>query len=85
MPNKVVMDGTAEGYLTIFWDLFIVISCAPKHLKCEYHRYWNTTGSQIDVSHDYVRRVRKSLNLSFFGIYSALKLFLEASTSVLDK
>ena len=27
------IDNTAKGGLTIFWELFTVIPCAPKHLK----------------------------------------------------
>ena len=29
-----IMDKTANGGLIIFWELYTVILCAPKHLKC---------------------------------------------------
>ena len=43
------MDHTAKGGLTIFWELFTVIPCSPKHLKRYCHRYLKTFVSQIET------------------------------------
>ena len=42
------MDDTAKGGLTQFLELFIVIPCAPKDFKRQYHCYLKTTGSEIE-------------------------------------
>ena len=41
------MDDTAKGGLTRFWELFIVIPCAPKDFKHSYHCHLKTIGSEI--------------------------------------
>ena len=42
------VDDTAEGGLTIFWELFTVIPFAPRNLKRRYHRYFKTFESEIE-------------------------------------
>ena len=43
-----IIDDTAKGGLTIFWELFTVM-CVPKHLKRKYHHYLKTFGSNIET------------------------------------
>ena len=43
------LDDTIKRSLTIFWELFIAILCAPKHLIRYYHSYLKTFGSQIQT------------------------------------
>ena len=41
------IDNTAKGGMTLFWELFTVIPCAPKDFKRYWHWYLKTVGSQI--------------------------------------
>ena len=46
--RKTIND-TSKGGLTIFWELFPVIPCAPKHLKLQCDCYLKVFGSQIET------------------------------------
>ena len=44
---SIAIDDTAKGGLTQFWEIFTVITCAPKDFRCKYHCSLKTLGPEI--------------------------------------